>query len=475
MSKFYFVTGKEISKMKKYYDVIIIGAGPAGIFTALELIKKGNISILIIEKGKKIEKRECPIRTKGGGCYHCIPCSILSGWGGAGAFSDGKLNLSTEIGGQLDNYIERKEVAKLIQYTDKMYLEFGAEKNVFGTQKEDIDSLKKEASFAGLKLIPTIIRHLGTEKSVEILQRMQDYLKNKINIKTNTKVAEILVEEEKVAGVKTEQNEIIRSKFVVAAPGRVGAEWLKKQANNLNIKIDNNPVDVGVRVEVPAITMKHLTDVIYESKLIYYTKLFDDRVRTFCMCPYGEVTTEFNDGITYVNGHSYQEHKTENTNFALLVSMHFTEPFKQPIAYGKYIANLANILSGGVIIQRLGDLEMGRRSTYARINHSVVIPTLKGAIPGDLSFVLPYRILTDIIEMLKAMDKIAPGVYSKHTLLYGAEVKFYSSRLELDSSLETRIENLFAIGDGAGISRGLIQASASGIIVADEIVRRKDR
>lgn len=460
--------------MKKNYDVIIIGAGPAGIFTALELTKKANLSILIVEKGKNIEQRECPMRSKGGGCYHCIPCSILSGWGGAGAFSDGKLNLSTEIGGQLDNYIGKKEVTKLINYTDNIYLEFGADKNVYGTEKEEIEILKRKASYVGLKLIPTIIRHLGTEKSVAILQKMQDHLTDKIDIQTNTEVEKILVNDEKVVGIKTLKGEIIKGKYIIAAPGRVGSEWLKKQAIELKIKIYNNPVDVGVRVEVPAITMKHLTDVIYESKLVYYTKLFDDKVRTFCMCPYGEVTTEFNDGITYVNGHSYQEHRTDNTNFALLVSTNFTEPFKQPIAYGKYIANLANILSGGVIIQRLGDLELGRRSTHDRINHSIVTPTLRGAIPGDLSFVLPYRILTDIIEMLKTMDKIASGVYSKHTLIYGAEVKFYSSRLELTDCLETRIKNLFAIGDGAGISRGLIQASASGIMVADEILKRRN-
>ena len=460
--------------MKKNYDVIIIGAGPAGIFTALELTKKGNLSILIVEKGKSIEQRECPMRSKGGGCHHCIPCSILSGWGGAGAFSDGKLNLSTEIGGQLDNYIGKKEVTKLIKYTDNIYLEFGADKNVYGTEKEEIEKLKRKASYVGLKLIPTIIRHLGTEKSVVILQKMQDHLTDKIDIQTNTEVEKILVNDEKVVGIKTLKGEIIKGKYIIAAPGRVGSEWLKKQAIELKIKLYNNPVDVGVRVEVPAITMKHLTDVIYESKLVYYTKLFDDKVRTFCMCPYGEVTTEFNDGITYVNGHSYQEHRTDNTNFALLVSTNFTEPFKQPIAYGKYIANLANILSGGVIIQRLGDLELGRRSTHDRINHSIVTPTLKGAIPGDLSFVLPYRILTDIIEMLKTMDKIASGVYSKHTLIYGAEVKFYSSRLELTDCLETRIKNLFAIGDGAGISRGLIQASASGIMVADEILKRRN-
>jgi uncharacterized FAD-dependent dehydrogenase len=412
---------------KKEYDVIIIGAGPAGIFTALELTRKNNISVLILEKGEEIEKRECLMRSKNGGCFHCSPCAIISGWGGAGAFSDGKLNLSTEIGGQLDNYIDKDRVAELIEYVDDIYLEFGADKTVYGTDKEKIDIIKKEASLAKLKLIPTRIRHLGTEKCAEILKKMQDYLMTKIDIKTNNKVKRILLDNGRAIGIETVKGKIIKGKYIVTMPGRAGSEWLKEQAEDMDIKISNNPVDVGVRVEVPAVAMKRLTDAIYESKLVYYTEKFDDRVRTFCMCPYGEVVTEFNDGITSVNGHSYQEHRTDNTNFAILVSTNFTEPFKEPIAYGKYIAHLANILSGGVIVQRLGDLELGRRSTPDRLTHSIVTPTLKEATPGDLSFVLPYRILYGILEMLKAMDKIAPGVYSKHTLLYGVEVKFYSS------------------------------------------------
>jgi len=460
---------------KKEYDVIIIGAGPAGIFTALELTKKNNISVLILEKGEEIEKRECLMRSKNGGCFHCSPCAIISGWGGAGAFSDGKLNLSTEIGGQLDNYIDKDRVAELIEYADDIYLEFGADKTVYGTDKEEINILKKEASLAKLKLIPTRIRHLGTEKCTEILKKMQDYLKTKIDIKTSTRVKKILVDKGRAIGIETEKGETIKGKYVLAMPGRAGSEWLKRQAEDMDIKISNNPVDVGVRVEVPAVAMKRLTDAMYESKLVYYTEKFDDRVRTFCMCPYGEVVTEFSDGITSVNGHSYQEYRTDNTNFALLVSTNFTEPFKEPIAYGKYIAHLANILSGGVIVQRLGDLELGRRSTPDRLSHSIVTPTLKEATPGDLSFVLPYRILFGILEMLKAMDKIAPGVYSKHTLLYGIEVKFYSSRLELSDCLETKVDNLFVAGDGAGITRGLIQASTSGIIVADEILKRRNK
>jgi len=429
---------------------------------------------LILEKGKEIEKRECLMRSKNGGCFHCSPCAIISGWGGAGAFSDGKLNLSTEIGGQLDNYIDKNKVAKLIKYADDIYLEFGANKTVYGANEEEIDIIKKEASLAKLKLIPTRIRHLGTEKCTKILKKMQDYLKTKIDIKTDTKVEKILVDKGRAIGIKTVKGETIKGKYIVATPGRAGSEWLKEQAEELGIEIANNPVDVGVRVEVPAIITKRLTDAVYESKLVYYTEKFDDRVRTFCMCPYGEVVTEFDDGIASVNGHSYQEHRTDNTNFAILVSNNFTEPFKEPIAYGKYIAHLANILSGGVIVQRLGDLDLGRRSTPNRIKHSIVTPTLKEATPGDLSFVLPYRILFGILEMLKAMDKIAPGVYSKDTLLYGVEVKYYSSCLKLSDCLETKVTNLFAAGDGAGITRGLIQASTSGIIVADEIFKRRN-
>jgi uncharacterized FAD-dependent dehydrogenase len=303
---------------------------------------------------------------------------------------------------------------------------------------------------------------------------MQDYLKTKIDIQTDTKVEKILVDKGRAIGIKTVKGETIKGKYIVAMPGRAGSEWLKEQAEEMGIEIANNPVDVGVRVEVPAITTKRLTDAIYESKLIYYTQKFDDRVRTFCMCPYGEVVTEFDDGIASVNGHSYQEHRTDNTNFAVLVSTNFTEPFKEPIAYGKYIAHLANILSGGVIVQRLGDLDLGRRSTLNRLKQSIVTPTLKEATPGDLSFVLPYRILFGILEMLKAMDEIAPGIYSKDTLLYGVEVKYYSSRLELSDCLETKVANLFAAGDGAGITRGLIQASTSGIIVANEIFKRRN-
>jgi uncharacterized FAD-dependent dehydrogenase len=301
---------------------------------------------------------------------------------------------------------------------------------------------------------------------------MRQELDGKVEFRPKTDVKGLTVKNHIVEGVETVDGERLRAKYVIVAPGRSGAEWLQTEAQTLGLKTLNNPVDIGIRVEVLSSVMEELTDVLYEPKLIYYSRSFDDQVRTFCVAPYGQVITESYDGVLTVNGQSYAERKTENTNFAILVSTSFTEPFKEPIAYGKYIARLSNLLGGGVIIQRLGDLESGRRSTPERISRSVVTPTLKNATPGDLSFVLPYRYLADIREMLQALDTIAPGIHSRDTLLYGVEVKFYSSRLELSNCLETRIHDMFTAGDGAGVTRGLIQASASGVIVAREILKR---
>ena len=463
--------------MDKRYDVIVVGAGPAGIFAALELLKsyRKDINILILEKGKNITKRKCPMREQKTACQQCSPCSLLSGWGGGGAFSDGKLNLTSDFGGNLSDYISEVELNRLINYVDTIYRQFGAEDSVYGNSQEKIERIKREAAKANLRFIPAKIRHLGTEKCFTILKNIYDFLKDKLEIRTDTEVNRVVKEDNEVSGVITSTGEYIKGRYVILSPGRVGAEWLKNQATELALPIFRNPVDVGVRVEVPAVILEHLTDTLYESKLIYYSACFDDKVRTFCMCPSGEVVMEYNNGITTVNGHSYSNKKTDNTNFAILVSTMFTKPFQEPIAYGKYIANLANILSGGVIIQRLGDLILGRRSTPDRIDHSIVIPTLSSATPGDLSFVLPYRILSDILEMLKSLDKIAPGVYCEQTLLYGAEVKFYSARLDLSQQLETKIKNLFAIGDGAGITRGLVQSSVSGVIVAREVNLRRGK
>jgi uncharacterized FAD-dependent dehydrogenase len=454
------------------YDVIIVGAGPAGIFSALELTGESGLSVLILDRGQDVNQRKCPA-SRGFECVNCEPCAVLSGWGGAGAFSDGKLTLSSEVGGWLDQYVSPKELQELVSYVDSIYLKFGATQHTYGTENERVEEFERKASLAGLKLVRQKIRHMGTERCAMTLRKMRQELNGKVEFKPRSDVKGLMVKNGVVEGVETMNGDKYLGKYVIVAPGRSGAEWLQTEAQALGLKTFNNPIDVGIRVEILASVMEELTSVLYEPKLIYYSKSFDDQVRTFCVAPHGEVITESYDGVLTVNGQSYAERKTENTNFAILVSTSFTEPFKEPIAYGKYVARLGNLLSGGVIIQRLGDLESGRRSTPERIARSVVRPTLKNATPGDLSFVLPYRYLADIREMLQALDRIAPGLHSRDTLLYGVEVKFYSSRLYLSPCLETKVHNLFTIGDGAGVTRGLIQASASGVIASREIIKRE--
>ena len=454
------------------YDVIIVGAGPAGIFSALELAEKTDLNILMLDKGPDINERKCPA-SRGFECVHCEPCLLLSGWGGAGAFSDGKLTLSTEVGGWLSQYVSERELDRLIAYVDSVYLRFGATEHVYGEDIEKVEEIERKASLTGLKLIRQRIRHMGTERCAKTLRKMRQKLNDKVEVRLRKDVKGLIIKNNVVEGVETVDDEKFFGKYVIVAPGRSGAEWLQAEAQALGLKTFNNPVDVGIRVEVLAAVMEDLTSVLYEPKFVCYSKFFDDQVRTFCVAPYGEVISESYNGVLTVNGQSYAERRTKNTNFAILVSTSFTAPFKEPIAYGKYLARLSNLLSGGVMIQRLGDLNSGRRSTSERIARSVVTPTLKNAIPGDLSFVLPYRYLVDIREMLQALDKISPGIHSGDTLLYGIEVKFYSSRLQLSNGLETKIRNLFTIGDGAGVTRGLVQSSASGVVVANEIAKRK--
>lgn len=454
------------------YDVVIIGAGPAGIFAGIELTRAG-MSVCILEKGRAIRNRKCIAGEKSISCAGCNPCDIMSGWGGAGAFSDGKMTLTTAFGGVLDEYVGKAELQRLIEYIDNIYLEFGAPDRIFGIEPaEKIQEIKRLAAAAELQFVEARIRHLGTDNCMEILKRMYDYLAERAKVDCLCAAKEIVVVNGQAAGVRLENGEEIHAKYIVAAPGREGSEWFAGESAKLNLAMDSNAVDIGVRVELPAVVLENITKVVYESKLIYHSRTFDDEVRTFCMNPYGAVVTENTNGLITVNGHSYAEKKTDNTNFALLVSKKFTEPFKEPIKYGKEVAGLANLIGGGVIVQRLGDLLSGRRSTHERIKRGMVTPTLTSATPGDLSLVLPYRHLTAIIEMLEAMDKLAPGVNSKHTLLYGVEVKFYSNRLKLTNKLETQVDNLFAIGDGAGVTRGLAQASAAGVLVANEIVNR---
>ncbi len=455
----------------KEFDVLIIGAGPAGIFAALELSRQSTMHVTILDKGPDIDRRHCPAREPGGACVHCRPCAIMTGWGGAGAFSDGKLTLSPAVGGHLPDILGERVAARLVAEVDALYRHYGAPERVYGEMSDEIEQLEKRAAKASLRFISVPIRHMGTDRCVDIMRRMRDdLLARGVTIRNRTAVARVLTANGRVTGVETDAGETIAADTVIMAPGREGAAWLKGIAQELGLSLAHNPVDLGVRVELPAVVLEPITDLVYESKFIYHSKQFDDRVRTFCMCPHGEVSTEFAGDVMTVNGHSFADRKTPNTNFAILVSKTFTEPFDDPITYGKSIARLANLLGGGVIVQRLGDLEAGRRSTAERLSRSVVTPTLSGATPGDLNLVLPYRYVSNILEMLHALDEIAPGVAARHTLLYGVEVKFYSSRLKLSANMQTEIENLYACGDGAGVTRGLIQASASGLIAARAIL-----
>ncbi|NWF52119.1 MAG: NAD(P)/FAD-dependent oxidoreductase [Nitrospirae bacterium] len=455
------------------YDVIIVGAGPAGIFSAIELLqKKRDTRILIIEKGNDLEKRICPMRIRDISCKTCPECALLSGWGGAGAFSDGKLNLSPEIGGFLSRYISIDELETLINYVDDIYKKYGAPETIYGGSSEEIKEIESLAIKNNLRFIPSRIRHIGTDKCKELLRRIEEDIYQRVEILFDSEVEKVIVRKGKVVGVKLKDGVSKNSRFVILAPGREGSRWLERESKRLHLTLYRNPVDIGLRIELLASVFEPLTRITYEPKLIFDSGKFHDRVRTFCVNPYGEVVREYLKGIWTVNGHSYSNRNTENTNFALLVSTSFTEPFDEPILYGRYIAGLANLLGNGVILQRLGDLRQGRRSTHERIARGLVMPTLKDATPGDLSFVMPFRYLSGILEMLEALDKITPGVNSDHTLLYGAEVKFYSRYPKLTESLETEIKNLFAVGDGAGVSRGLIQASTSGVIAAREVVKR---
>ena len=463
--------------MEKKADVIIIGAGPGGIFCAYELLRqKPDLKVIVIEKGRSIEKRVCPKRTTLQ-CVGCKPCSITTGFAGAGAFSDGKLSLSPDVGGNLPEILGYEKTAELIHESDEIYLKFGADRNVYGVDKQDvIREIRRRAIGANLKLVECPIRHLGTEEGYKIYAKLQKHLMDEgAALIFNTMVEEILVEDGKAVGVRTDKGDVYYGSEVVSAVGREGADWFKDKCEEVGIETTPGTVDVGVRVEVRDEVMQYLNDNLYEAKLIYHTPTFDDKVRTFCTNPSGEVATEYYEGgLAVVNGHAYKakDHKTHNTNFAILVSKNFTKPFKTPIEYGKQIAQLSNMLCGGrILVQTFGDFKRGRRTTEERLCRNNLIPTLKDAVPGDLSLVFPHRIMVDIEEMLEALDKITPGIASDETLLYGVEVKFYSNRVIVNSDFETSIKGLRAIGDGAGVTRGLQQASANGISVARSILK----
>ena len=457
--------------MKKY-DIAIIGAGPAGTFAAYELIeKKPGLRIVVLESGRDIYHRVCPISAgKTESCIGCKPCSIMRGFGGAGAFSDGKYNFTTKFGGWLNDYLPDAKVMELIDYVDAINMKHGAPAKVFSTAGSDIG---KRALEHDLHLLDASVRHLGTENNLHMLEKTYEYLKDKVEFRFECPVKHIETDGKGGNALLLENGDRIEAEYLVAAPGRAGAEWFTDECRHVGGDRLNNQVDVGVRVEVPDAVFNHIPDEVYEAKLVYRTKRYGDLVRTFCMNPHGHVVMENTDGIITVNGHSYSDPKLQsnNTNFALLVSNRFTEPFNEPHQYGKRIASFSNMLGGGIIVQRFGDLLKGRRTNAHRLGKSFTKPTLQ-ATPGDLSLVLPKRHLDNIIEMIQALNTIAPGMSNDDTLLYGVEVKFYSSRIVLSKELETKLPKIFAVGDGAGVTRGLSQAGASGIYVARTILSR---
>jgi len=458
--------------MENKYDVAIIGGGPSAIYAAYELILNNpTIRVVMIEEGHDIYHRQCPIATKKvTHCINCKICDIMRGFGGAGAFSDGKYNFTSEFGGWLNEYMSDKQVEELIDYVDAINLSYGAPTEFYTTKN---CSIGKTALEFDLHLLHAKVRHLGTENNLQILKSIYEFLKDKIKVLFKTHVEEFKQQDKGFVVSLQNSVETIQCDYLIAAPGRSGSEWFSDKCRKLGLGMISNQVDVGVRVEIPAEIFQHITDEVYEAKLVYRTKRYGDLVRTFCMNPKGYVVTENTDGIITVNGHSYRDEKlhSKNTNFALLVSNKFTEPFNEPQQYGKRIASFSNMLGGGVLVQRFGDLIKGRRTNEHRLAQSFTTPTLD-ATPGDLSLVLPKRHLDNIIEMIYALDKVAPGMANDDTLLYGVEVKFYSSRLKLSRELETEIPNMFGIGDGAGITRGLSQASASGVHVARIIQQR---
>jgi uncharacterized FAD-dependent dehydrogenase len=458
------------------YDVIIVGAGPSGIFTAYEIRENDpNLRVLLIEKGHSIEKRKCPKR-KTGICVNCQPCNITTGFSGGGSFSDGKLSINDdgEIGGDLAQYIGLEKFRKILHYTDALYVGFGADPTIYGTViTPTVEAIHRSAAQAHMKLIDSGVRHMGTEKAYDIYSRIQKELeKRKIDMLFDSPVTDFVMQdlpdgEKKVTGVVIADGRTFTADHIVVGIGREGSEWLNGICHKYGIHSKVGPVDIGCRIETDAAITEEIDNSLYEAKLVYYTPTFEDKVRTFCWNPRGEVAEEkYGETLATVNGHSYkdQAYKTGNTNFALLVSKNFTQPFKTPIEYGRYIAEMGNMLSGNkVMVQRYGDLKRGRRTTMERLAKNIIRPTLKDAVPGDLSLVLPYRIMVDIIEMIEGLDKIMPGLSGDNTLVYGVEVKFYSNRIVVDKHFQTNIQNLHVLGDGAGLTRGLMQASMNGV------------
>ena len=457
--------------MKKY-DIIIVGAGASGVFMSYELTKlTNNAKVLMIDKGAPLERRVCPIKLgKVKNCIRCVPCHIMNGYGGAGTLSDGKYNITNQFGGDLHNYVGADNALDLMEYVDQVLCSMGGEDaKLYSTGNSELKTL---ALRNNLHLLDAKVRHLGTDRNVKILERIFEYCKERIDTQFYTQVMDVEQTDSGFRIVTDKQDEYECNELILAT-GRSGSKWISSICDKFGIDLKKNRVDIGVRVELPAEIFKHITDDVYESKIVYKTDKYNDMVRTFCMNPYGEVVAENTNGIVTVNGHSYADPdlRTENTNFALLVSNQFTEPFKDSNEYGESIARLSNMLGGGVLLQRFGDLVKGRRSSARRMEKCFTRPTLQ-ATPGDLSLVIPKRQLDNIIEMIYALDKIAPGTANEDTLLYGVEVKFYNSKVTVDENLETKVKGLYALGDGSGVTHSLSQASASGVLAARKLAEK---
>lgn len=456
-------------------DVLIIGAGPAGLFAANELADQ--LKVVVVDKGRDLNKRQC-VALLNGSCKRCLPCNITGGLGGAGGLSDGKLNLRPDIGGNLEEFVSNEEAWSIIHKIDQIFLKHGASEELYAPDNDEISPILREAAATGIKFIPIVQRHMGSDRTSPIINSIKDELEEKgVFFMLETEVLDIIVDD-KVNGAKLKNKEgdfVVNCDYLIAAPGRIGAKWLSDQTEKLEIPVKHNPVDVGVRVELPQIVMDEVTNINWDPKFHIITKTYDDFVRTFCVCNRGFVVEEVYDDFMGVNGHSMRDKLSENTNFAFLVRVELTEPVENTSDYAFSIATIANTLGGGKpLLQRLGDLRKGRRSTWRRLERSNVVPTFNCVTPGDIAMALPHRVVVDIIEGLEALDEVMPGVASDSTLLYAPEIKLYAMRLEMDKNMKTRIDGLYAAGDGAGVSRGIVGAAATGIIAARDILEKNN-